>query len=587
MRLVVHREIPESDALKRQWDDLVLQMESPEVFYTYEWAAAVQRAYSASITPLLILAYEQDSLIGVAAFATDSTGDKIFFLGSATADYCDFVSRPESREGFVDAVFCELKRSNAAALTLANLPSDSVTCEKLRCAARKQHYWQFFRPAYLCAQVAIDSPPRRQSSLQSVRRRMRRYAKALPPGTPITFSHSNSWDEIGALLPRFAQAHVARFLASGRISNLAAPERRLFLEELAKSFSSTGTVSFSRMLAGEQTVAWNYGFQFAGSWFWYQPTFDGNFQQYSPGLWLLSKIVEQAGENPSLNRVDLGLGAELYKDRLATTNRQTLHVTLAASAFDCSAERVRYHAAAAVRRVPGLEGWMRRQWIRLQSLRRQAQFLGFQGCLKSSARRLGKSLFHESQIVLLEWPRDEPSGTEASPTMTIRPLDLDLLAVAAMRYAAEDDTLAYLLQAADRLRSDKSQGLALVSAAGTPVHFCWKIGFEDFYSPELETTLTAPSPDAVVLCDCWTPQSVRGQGFYQNAISRIASQLRIAGKAAWIIASTTNRAAFSGAEHAGFVQRASSVRRRILFVNRIAEPQRITKERVHEVSSAA
>ena len=71
MRLVLHREIPDDDILARQWNQLVCRMECPEVFYTYEWSLAVSRAYRESVTPLLILAYQQDALVGVAALAAD------------------------------------------------------------------------------------------------------------------------------------------------------------------------------------------------------------------------------------------------------------------------------------------------------------------------------------------------------------------------------------------------------------------------------------------------------------------------------------------------------------------------------------
>jgi hypothetical protein len=38
MRIVLLRKIPDESSLRRQWNDLVLQMERPEVFYTCEWA---------------------------------------------------------------------------------------------------------------------------------------------------------------------------------------------------------------------------------------------------------------------------------------------------------------------------------------------------------------------------------------------------------------------------------------------------------------------------------------------------------------------------------------------------------------------
>ena len=64
LRIVPLRKIPEEPSLLRRWNDLVLQMERPEVFYTCEWALALQSAYQASLRPLLFLGYEGDDLVG-------------------------------------------------------------------------------------------------------------------------------------------------------------------------------------------------------------------------------------------------------------------------------------------------------------------------------------------------------------------------------------------------------------------------------------------------------------------------------------------------------------------------------------------
>ena len=95
LRLVLHREIPGDDSLAGRWNELVWQMECPEIFYTHEWALAVSRAYRGSITPLLMLAYEQDSLVGVAALATDRSATRGDSSSQAQQrDYCDFLSHP-------------------------------------------------------------------------------------------------------------------------------------------------------------------------------------------------------------------------------------------------------------------------------------------------------------------------------------------------------------------------------------------------------------------------------------------------------------------------------------------------------------
>jgi CelD/BcsL family acetyltransferase involved in cellulose biosynthesis len=362
LRLVLHREIPDDDRLARQWNELVWQMECPEVFYTHEWALAVSRAYRTSITPLLMLAYEQDSLVAVAALAIEPSRKRATFLAGATADYCDFVSHPNLRPEFVQLVCGELRRLEIPQLVLANLPQDSWTSRALPHGTRAHEYLLFSRPAFPCAQVVLSSPEQKESINQSVQRKhmLRRHLKAMSKIAPVRLRHLKLWADIAAALPEFEHAHIARFVSTGRVSNLVSEQRQVFLAELAKLLSSSGWMTLTTLSVGDKSVAWNYGFQFAGSWFWYMPTFDSSFRRYYPGLCLLAKIVEEACESPEINRVDLGLGTESYKERFATGSRQTVDFTITASAARHLTEIVRYRAASAIKFSPVLEHSVRR-----------------------------------------------------------------------------------------------------------------------------------------------------------------------------------------------------------------------------------
>jgi len=132
------------------------------VFYTCEWALAVEAAYPSSLKPLLLLGYDKDFLIGVAALATDPAGRNVSFLAATTADYCDFFTAPQRRGEFVDAVFAELRKTSATSLVLANLPADSQTANSLRDIAGKHSLHVFIRPAYLCSQVELGAGEWRQ-----------------------------------------------------------------------------------------------------------------------------------------------------------------------------------------------------------------------------------------------------------------------------------------------------------------------------------------------------------------------------------------------------------------------------------------
>src|SRR5437899_2701397 len=208
-------------------------MEMPEIFYTYEWALAVSHAYRDSITPLLILAYERDSLVGVVALATDNARPEVFFLASATADYCDFVSSPVRRANFVDLVFAQLRKLNIPVLVATNLPADSATSHALTVGTRAHGYITFSRQASLCGQISMQSSVERRKLRDIVvsRKALRYSFRGLGKRGPVTIDHLKSQDSLRAALPEFVKAHIARFSASGRQSNLAHPQRQAFLAE--------------------------------------------------------------------------------------------------------------------------------------------------------------------------------------------------------------------------------------------------------------------------------------------------------------------------------------------------------------------
>src|SRR5579859_3828147 len=136
LRIVARDDIPEDSELRRAWNELALGMESPEVFYSYEWAIAVQRAYGDTLKPLLFLAYEGELLIGLVALVWDKTESHLAFLTANTGDYCDFISEPGRRREFIDAVFSELKTRNIGNILLTNLPADSSSVAAISAAAR-------------------------------------------------------------------------------------------------------------------------------------------------------------------------------------------------------------------------------------------------------------------------------------------------------------------------------------------------------------------------------------------------------------------------------------------------------------------
>jgi len=136
--------------------------------------------------------------------------------------------------------------------------------------------------------------------------------------------------------------------------------------------------------------------------------------------------------------------------------------------------------------------------------------------------------------------------------MLLRPLDLDQLSCAAMRYEGDKETEAYLLRAAQRLQDSSCEGFVLHDDGGLPVHFGWTTQFDDFLHPELQSRVSAPAPAGALIFDCWTPVTQRRRGYFYRAIAQMAAGLSRSERAVWTFSLETNRSAIRGIESAGF-----------------------------------
>jgi CelD/BcsL family acetyltransferase involved in cellulose biosynthesis len=298
----------------------------------------------------------------VACLGADFDERNVSFLAGTTADYCEFVSHPQRRVEFVEAVFRELRQSGLSAVALPSLPADSATPAALRVAARKSGFHLYSRPSLLCPQIELGSAAQRQELKTAVmgKRQLRRRIRAMELEGPVTSLCLRSWEQIQSALPAFVDAHVARYQATQRISPFAAPARRSFLEELARRFAGTEVVTMSMLMVGDRPLAWNYAFQFHGIWSLYQPTFDIRSQDHSPGYCLTARIVIEACDIDTLKVVDLGLGSEGYKEWFANSARQTLHAALTTSPLRHLGEIARYRVATEVKRFPKLDAAIRK-----------------------------------------------------------------------------------------------------------------------------------------------------------------------------------------------------------------------------------
>ena len=568
LRVIVHREIPDDPKLRREWNALVAQTESPQVFYTYEWARAVAHAFGDQTAPWLLLTYNGERLSGVAALSAVPGNTTAQFLCGTTADYCDFVSRPPDREMLVESVLSELRRDGIENIVLANLPADSPTVRVLANARTKYGFHIFQRTGYRCAQVTLGGREQRAKLKEELdkKKMFRRNINFLRREGAVGLKHWRAENQVREALPEFCEAHVARFLLTGRISNLVRSSRRAFLTELARGLSKIDALTLTCLTLGDKAIAWNYGFQFQGSWFWYQPTFDSRLEEHSPGYLMLSKIVMEACDDQKMTTVDLGLGAEGYKERFANASRETLYITLSSNILQHTRAAGRYRAAAAIKSVPRAETFARGLISRTTGVRRRFHEHGLPNFVRWSATRVAGLIASREQVDFFEWTEDRPEAYQSPESLTLKPVNLRTLARAAMNNEREEGTLVYALRSAKRLRTPDSDaaGFYLADDADAPLHFCWVTRFDGFFMEELGIRLEDPAKDLAMIFDCWTPVATRGHGYYGAAIRLLAQRVLREGGQPWIFSAATNQSSIRGIEKSGFVKRYSMIRSRTL-----------------------
>lgn len=570
MRLQALSQIPDDGRVREDWNRLVLAMESPQVFYTYEWALAVSRAYQ-SVMPSLFIAYRGKSVAGIAALAIDETRSEVFFLAGFTADYCDFVSAPADRKELIELVLNELRKRRLKTLRLENLPADSVSATILRSSAGAYGLAAFERPAYFCPQIPLETAEQRAQIAQSAHRSLKKGRNVAARMGGAAVAHIKDYDEFAAEFPEYAVASVARFLATPQASVLLPRERRDFMMRLAELLSKQGWLTFSTFRLNGKSVAWHFGFQFAGSWFSYLPAFENLPKLHpGPGAYLLCEILRQASEDPEMRVVDLGLGDEAYKQQYVQNGRRTLYFVSSRSRLRLAREVCCYRAARFVKRFPRAESAIRSAIHQSSVLRaRVAQH----GLISQVYRHLAQ-LVRPAKLVFLE---AESVSLQSLRSLTVQPLSTKLLARAAMNHCEDSECLDYVRRSAARLKTG-ADAFTVVGGDGSPVHICWAVPFERLSAP----LIGCESGDAVLLVNSWTsPEKSENSEQYSALIS---AQLPRLGRRPWVCAEEKVAPRFEGV---GFVRRFSRASRRPLFKEELEMRPNDSAERLIRLHPAA
>jgi CelD/BcsL family acetyltransferase involved in cellulose biosynthesis len=321
--------------LESEWRDLAVRRGNG--FLTPEWFAAWVRHYGEESTPFVPMLREPGgALRGLLPLVLPRSGHPrtCRIAGANLGDRFHPVSEPDA-EAEVAAAAGEALANVLqpwSVISLDHVQVDEPWVEALGDATgrRLSRRSRIAAPLPLIGIASHESWDAYLATRSSnFRQQVRRFARRAAREAEIRVRRTESANQLEADIRTFFTLHDMRFGERGG-SSLSAERARSFHLDFAAAALKQGWLRLWFLeLDGQPAAAW-YGWRLGDRYSYYNSGFDPAFAALSPGLVLISAVIESAFEEGAAE-FDFLLGEESYKYRFAERERTVSDVTLARS----------------------------------------------------------------------------------------------------------------------------------------------------------------------------------------------------------------------------------------------------------------
>jgi len=321
IRCEVVAEFTRLEQLSSDWEKLWSADIGSEIFQDFAWIRAFWKAHGHTLLLCSPVIYYEERVVGILPMV--ARGHKLEFLGAPESDYNDLLCEESWVEKVLPAALGALLKLpiNWKSCTLDNLPARSRIVRHLgglSCDLRK-HLQLIFRCS--CPIILLDDKGQEVLTRLLQKESLRRHRNKLKKLGRLTFRHLERRAEIRQHLNGFFQQHIERLEMTARKSHFLEPETRHFYETLVADLDPLCRLRFGVLELDGRPIAYHFGFQVNRKFIWYQPTFNVDYWDYSPGEVLLGELLQYVQGN-GIREFDFTVGGEAYKRRFANHIRQ-------------------------------------------------------------------------------------------------------------------------------------------------------------------------------------------------------------------------------------------------------------------------
>jgi len=552
----------ELELLKDSWDRLAMARPAPEVFHTFAWARAWWEGYSREYEVFSPVVRDASGQV-VAIWPLVHRDGEIRALGEGASDHNDLLVSPENASSALQAAL-DLLLENCTAWNAGIIRHVSERGLLLKAAG--------IVTGAARASLEIAGGRRGWATVAEVgaahfqhlarKESLRRHRKKLERLGPVTFRHIEDREEIKGHLDTFQRQHIERWALLGIRSRFFEASSKRYYAGLVDHLSPLGPLRFAVLEVGGRPAAYHLGFESAGRYVWYKPTFDVDLWDSGPGEVLLQSVLQYCA-SAGITELDFTIGDDPYKSRFSNVTYGYFQIHLFSHR---SASQYILHAREQLRRSPRFYRWANPHWVRgrgwFQRLRNVLKRDGLTGFAGERVRRLVRAcMFRRDEVSVFRLTQQgKVRHDRATPDVEVLPLRFSLLAEAALRYPDRFGPN-HLRTFKERIAAGDRGVVALYR--GGVAQVAWVGKRSAIVATETGPRCALPlSREADAIYDCWTPPECGDSGAHLAVLQWLVQEELHSGREMWTYCLREDSASRTAILKAGFTEAARLVRTR-------------------------
>jgi len=304
--------------LKNNWDSLLLKSGIQNPYLTHDWFRIAFEHFEAKHQLFILIVLDQDEVIAIAPcliakekFLSLSI-KKMLFLNNVHTPSQDFITadrKPQAIAAILDFLQTNTQLWDVFELQEIREDSDTLTLVEGLANERKIFRQRFFISTSWTVPTDISLEKAFAKISGQIKRKFRKYLRRFDNFGHLSFRVITDYKEIEEHFHLFFKFYEQSWKGKEKNSD--------FYYKVARTFCQNHRAFLFALCLDHRPVAYVFSLKSGRILFGKKATFDSAYYAFSPGIVLISKIVEYCLLAEDIDAYDFGRGDEQYKQNFA------------------------------------------------------------------------------------------------------------------------------------------------------------------------------------------------------------------------------------------------------------------------------